>query len=114
MSEKYIPKTQTEKVNYLMSTDDRREGHIKELQKDVRTLTTSLDNLTTAIVGSSLNNNKGLIKLIEEIEVKVDRIKDENISHKKDIDSIKFWGRGASGLLFASILVLINYIKDRL
>ena len=114
MSEKYVPKTQTEKVNYLMSTDDRREGHIKELQKDVRELTTSLNNLTTAIVGSSLNNNKGLIKLIEEIDIKVDRLKDENIANKKDIDNVKFWGRGASGLMFATILIIIKYITDKL
>jgi archaellum component FlaC len=110
MSEKYIPKTQAEKVDFLMATDNRREDHIKELQKDVQLLTTNVSNLTTAIVGSSLNNNKGLVKLIEQIEIKVEKIKEENAMNKKDLDTAKFWGRGAAGVLFVSMGLLIKKI----
>ena len=34
MSE-FVPKTEKEKVAYLMATDNRREAHHKELKKDV-------------------------------------------------------------------------------
>jgi hypothetical protein len=51
---------------------------------------------------------------METVEEKADTMQTKIELMQKDIDSIKFWGRGASGLLFASILVLINYIKDKL
>ena len=51
---------------------------------------------------------------METIEEKVDANQIQLKDMQKDIDSVKFWGRGASGLLFASVLVLINYVKDKL
>lgn len=113
MAEKYIPKTETEKIEFLMATDERRERHIKELQKDINTLTVTVGNLTTAIIGSPLNGNKGFVNLMEAIEEKVEMIEKSNTALQKDIETAKFWGRGMAGVLFASMIVIINYIKDK-
>jgi hypothetical protein len=74
----------------------------------------SLKEVRILLGGSALNGNKGFIKLMETIEEKVDANQIQLKDMQKDIDSVKFWGRGASGLLFASVLVLINYVKDKL
>ena len=114
MGEKYVPKTETEKLEFLMATDERRERHIKELQKDIQTLTITVGNLTTAIVGSPLSGNKGFVKLMEAIEEKVELIEKANASLQKDVENAKFWGRGAAGVLFTTLVIVINYIKDKI
>lgn len=113
MGEKYVPKTESEKLEFLMATDERRERHIKELQKDINELTKTVNNLTTAIVGSPLNGNKGFVNLMEAIEEKVQLIEKSNASLQKDTDTIKFWGRGFAGVLFTTMVIVINYIKDK-
>jgi hypothetical protein len=75
--EKYTPQTDKEKIEYLMSTDGRREKHIGELQKDVKELTKSVNNLTTAIIGSPLNKKTGFIDLFDTLDKKVDIVKKE-------------------------------------
>lgn len=77
MGENFIPKTDKEKITYLMSTDDRREKHIKELQKDVENLSKNILNLTTAIVGSEFNKKDGLLNLVDDVKSSVKEIKQE-------------------------------------
>jgi hypothetical protein len=93
---------------------DRLENHFKLYKSDMNDFKDSLKEVRILLGGSALNGNKGFIKLMETIEEKVDANQIQLKDMQKDIDSVKFWGRGASGLLFASILVLINYVKDKL
>lgn len=90
------------------------ENHFKVYKQDNQDLKVSLKEVRDLLGGSTLNGNKGFIYLMETVEEKADTMQTKIELMQKDIDSIKFWGRGASGLLFASILVLINYIKDKL
>jgi len=93
---------------------DRLENHFKVYKTDMVDVKDSLKEVRILLGGSALNGNKGFIKLMETIEDKVDANQIQLQDMQKDIDSIKFWGRGASGVLFASILVIINYIKDKI
>ena len=63
--------------------------------------------------GSALNGNKGFIKLMDAVDEKVDIIERQVDKMQKDVDNVKFWGRGAAGVLFGLLLVIANYIKDK-
>jgi len=107
MSQTFEQKAITERL-------DRLENHFKVYKTDMLDVKDSLKEVRVLLGGSSLNGNKGFIKLIETVEEKVDTIEGQVTKMQKDIDSVKFWGKGATGLLFASILVIINYVKDKL
>ena len=82
MAEEFIPKTNNEKVSYLMATDVRRDQHHKELKKDIAQLSENVNELITLIAGNSLNGNKGLFVLVQKIEEKVDK-------HEKEVAQIQ-------------------------
>lgn len=77
MSEKYTPKTDKEKIEYLMATDTRREKHHEEFKKDIQNLTDSFKELTSAIVGSKYNKDTGFIELFKEIKTEYKELKKE-------------------------------------
>jgi hypothetical protein len=98
----------------ILEKINRLDNHFKVYKQDMQDVKDSLKEVRSLLGGSTLNGNKGFIYLMETVEEKADTMQTKIELMQKDIDSIKFWGRGASGLLFASILVLINYIKDKL
>jgi hypothetical protein len=114
MVEEFIPKTNTEKIAYLMATDIRRDQHHKELKKDIAQLSENVNGLITLIAGNNLNGNKGLYILVEKIEEKVDRHDKDVAEIKQTLELVKFWGKGIAGLMFASILIIFNYFKDKI
>lgn len=77
MSGAYTPKTDKEKIEYLMATDIRREKHQEEFKKDIVNLTKSFDNLTTAIVGSPLNSKVGFIELFNDLKEQQKKLREE-------------------------------------
>lgn len=113
MADDYIPKTEKEKIAYLMATDVRRDTHYKELKKDIQNVSENVKELTSLIAGTHLNGNKGFFNLVETIEVKV-------LRHEKDIedsqrkhDNIKGWGKAVGVVILAIFVVIINYIKEK-
>lgn len=106
----FVPKTDKEKISYLMATDNRREAHHKELKKDVEQLTKSVNELITLIAGNDLNGKKGLYSLTKEIEGKVEKHQSELQSINQSISDIKFWGRGSAGVLFVSLGLMVKKI----
>lgn len=105
--------TPENRIFALEEKDARREIHYINLNKKIDELTTSQRQMIDLIAGTNLNGNKGLVKLMETVEDKVNQNKEQVRDMQKDIDNAKFWGRGASALLFAFILVIINAIKDK-
>jgi len=93
---------------------DRYEKHREELRKDVKAVSDRQSELVTLLAGSDLNGKKGFFNLIDKIDEKIDLMNESIGLMKKDIDNVKFWGRGASGVLFATILIIVNYIKDKI
>ena len=104
----FVPKTEKEKVAYLMATDNRREAHHKELRKDIEQLNKNVDSLISLIAGNDLNGKKGLYSLTKEIEDKVTKHQSEIQSLNQNVENIKFWGRGASGVVFVSLGLMIK------
>lgn len=89
---------------------DRLENHFKVYKTDMVDVKDSLKEVKILLGGSQLNGHKGFIKLMEAVEEKVDKLEKDNESIKKDLDSIKFWGRGASGVAFVTIGLMIKKI----
>jgi hypothetical protein len=98
----------------LIARLERLENHFKVYKTDVIDIKDSVKEIRLLLGGSALNGNKGFINLMENVERKVLDLELSNEKTQQDLQSIKHWGRGASGLLFAFILILINYVKDKL
>ena len=103
-----------EQNSEILNKIDRIENHFKIYKQDNQDLKVSLKEVRDLLGGSSLNGNKGFIHLMERIEEKSDAMETRIQLMQKDIDNVKFWGRGASGLMFATILIIIKYITDKL
>lgn len=89
---------------------DRLENHFKVYKTDMVDVKDSLKEVKILLGGSQLNGHKGFIKLMEAVEEKVDKLEKDNESIKKDLDNIKFWGRGASGVAFVTIGLVLKKI----
>lgn len=87
---------------------DRLENHFKVYKTDMVDVKDSLKEVKILLGGSQLNGHKGFIKLMEAVEGKVDKLEKENELIKKDLDSIKFWGRGASGVAFVTLGLVVK------
>jgi DNA-directed RNA polymerase sigma subunit (sigma70/sigma32) len=105
--------TPENRIFALEEKDSRRDIHYTNLNKKIDELTASQRQIIDLLAGSNLNGNKGLVKLLETVEEKVNLNREQIRDIQKDIDNVKFWGRGATGLLFACVLVIINFIKDK-
>jgi hypothetical protein len=91
---------------------DRIENHFKVYKNDVIDIGKDVQEIKLLLGGSHLNGNKGFIRLMEAVETKVDLLEKENTNLLKDIEGIKFWGRGSAGVLFVAIGILIKKIID--
>ena len=101
-------------LNELSEKMDRYEQHRIELKKDVKAVSDFQRELVTLLAGSELNGKRGFLNLIDEVDMRTRRLETENKLLQKDIDTSKFWGKTAAGLLVACILVIINAIKDKI
>lgn len=115
----YEPKTDKEKIAYLMATDSRRENHIKALKGDVKALSDNVSGLASSITGSALNGNKGLITFLDDVKNSVDEIKlsvsnfDKRITLvEADIKSTKTWSKASGVFIIGFFLIIANYLKD--
>lgn len=107
----------TEIASYIKTLSekmDRYEAHRIELKKDVKAVSDRQSEIVTLLAGSDLNGKKGVLNLIDEIDTRTRILETENKLIQKDIDTSKFWGKTAAGLLVAGILIIINIIKEKL
>lgn len=86
----------------------RLRSHFETYKTDVIDIKDSLKEVKILLGGSALNGNKGFIKLMEAVEEKVDFLEKQNEKTQKDLEGIKFWGRGSAGVLFVTVGILIK------
>lgn len=89
---------------------DRLENHFKVYKTDMQDVKDGLKEVRILLGGTELNGRKGFVKVMELVEEKVDKLEKDNELIKKDLDSIKFWGRGASGVAFVTIGLMLKKI----
>ena len=101
-------------LNELSEKMDRYEQHRIELKKDVKAVSDFQKELVVLLAGSELNGKRGIVNFVDEIDKRTRLLEIENKLIQKDIDTTKFWGRGTAGVLFASMLLIIKAISDKI
>ena len=91
---------------------DRLENHFKVYKTDVSDIKDELKEVRMLLGGSTLNCNKGFIRLMEAVETKVDKLEVDIQEIKHDVSSAKFWGRGATGVAFVTIGLMIKKLLE--
>lgn len=89
---------------------DRLENHFKVYKTDMQDVKDGLKEVRILLGGTELNGRKGFVKVMELVEEKVDKLEKDNEAIKKDLESIKFWGRGASSVAFVTIGLMLKKI----
>ena len=89
-----MTKVESEKI-------DRLENHFNEVKDSVR-------NIESALVGSNVNGNKGIINLLDSIDVRVQSLEDKQILNDEFINNLKWFQRGLIGVIFAYITWLLT------
>jgi uncharacterized protein (UPF0335 family) len=107
-------KIQQQMDKEIIERIDRLENHFKVYKTDMIDVKDNLKEVRLLLGGSSLNGNKGFIKLMETVEEKVNEIESQVKDIQKDVNNSKFWGRGAIGVLFTCVVIIVNYLKDKL
>jgi hypothetical protein len=85
---------------------ERLENHFKVYKDDVGQLKDDFRDLKTAIIGSQINGNKGLIQLIDKISEKVDMIEDENILLKEHMKQ----GKWIAGIVLTALVGFMSMV----
>ena len=89
---------------------DRLEHHFRLNKQDVADIKDSVKEIKILLGGSALNGNKGFVKLMELNEEKKDAIEVELTKIKNEFEIAKFWGRGATGVVFVTLGLIIKKI----
>ncbi len=89
---------------------DRLEHHIRLYKQDVEDIKDSVKEIKMLLGGSALNGNKGFVYLMNLNEKKIEAIELELNKIKNDFETAKFWGRGATGVAFVTLGLIIKKI----
>jgi hypothetical protein len=104
------------RVTELEFKDVRREQHYNELKKDVENIDENVGKILTALVGSGLNNEMGLIYDVGQIKYKQKETetKIENIANRNTEYNVyfKILGIVSSTLLIATITLLFKIFSN--
>ena len=87
---------------------DRDESHRKELKKDVEAVSSRQSEIVTLLAGSDLNNKKGILSLIDEIDKRTRALEMQNQDITNDIKNAKFWGKSIVGVAFVTFGLIIK------
>ena len=89
MQKKEIPLIHSEKDYVMEEKLDRLENHFKVYKTDMIDLKTTVKNVETALIGSPLNGNKGIVNLIDEVNKKVEDMEKKQLLHEDTIKNYK-------------------------
>jgi hypothetical protein len=89
---------------------DRLEHHFKIYKEDLCDIKDSVKEIKILLGGSALNGHKGFVHLMELNEEKIDAMEVELTKMKNDFETAKFWGRGATGVAFVTLGLIVKKI----
>lgn len=87
---------------------DRLENHFKVYKSDMVDVKDTVRNIETALIGSNINGNKGIVNLLDSIDVRVQKLEDKQILNDEFITNLKWFQRGLIGIIFAYITWLLT------
>ena len=96
-----MTKIETEKI-------DRLENHFQVYKTDMVDVKDSVRNIESALIGSHLNGNKGMVHLLDTIDKRVQILEDKQILADEFSKNIKWFQRGLIGVFLAYLTWLIT------
>jgi sugar-specific transcriptional regulator TrmB len=73
---------------------DRLEQHFKIYKSDAEELKSTVKNIETALIGSNLNGNKGIVNLLDEVDKRLNAMEKRQILYEEIFRGFK-WSAGA-------------------
>ena len=68
----------------------------------------SVRNIESALIGSNINGNKGIVNLLDSIDVRVQSLEDKQILADEFMRNLKWFQRGLVGVIFAYVTWLLT------
>lgn len=87
---------------------DRLEDHFKIYKSDMVDVKDSVRNIESALIGSNINGNKGIVNLLDSIDVRVQSLEDKQILADEFMRNLKWFQRGVVGVIFAYVTWLLT------
>jgi len=100
--------TPNDRLLKLEEKDLRRDAHYTNLNAKIDNLTDSQKQIVMLLGGTPLNGNKGFISLLDEVDKRLKMIEDKSKDHHRDLEQVKFWGRGTAGVVFVSLGLVLK------
>lgn len=103
------PPTQEQKDIIEIKHDiGRLRNHFEVYKTDVADVKDSLKEIRILLGGTSLNDKKGFISLIEKLEQKSDEFERKIEKHENSLSQLKFWTLRGVGVIFITIGLVIK------
>ena len=83
---------------------DRMEEHLKFLKSDNKSQNEKLSNIENAIIGNNYNGNKGLVHLINDIDLRLKSLERKESIIDDNMKQMKWFARGIATLILSFIL----------
>ena len=90
----------TNEVKNLNEKIDRLESHFAVYKADISDLKDVVKQLTSALVGSNYNGNKGVIHLVDSVEKRLDTLEKQQPLSDEIIKQVKF----GIGVIFTALI----------
>lgn len=100
--------THEDRIVALEFKDERRDNHMGEIKKDVKAIADMQKEILMVLGGSPLNKNKGALDLLTDLKSKIETIELAVERNTSELSQVKFWGRGASGVAFVSLGLMVK------
>ena len=102
------PKKRISKSCIMEEKIDRLENHFKVYKTDMSDVKDSVRNIEFALIGSNLNDHKGMVHLLDDIDKRVQTLEDKQILADEFSNNIKWFQRGLLGIVFAYLTWLLT------
>jgi len=97
------------RLKTLEMNDERKNQHYTGLKNDIASLREGQREIVLLLAGSSLNGNKGFVKIMEIVEAKVDEMEKTLQGNCKDINNYnKIGWIVISGLILTALKVFFG------
>jgi len=107
MEEKKEP-TKIHKKCIMEEKIDRLENHFRVYKADMVDVKEILKDVKVSLIGSNLNGNKGMVHLLDEIDIRVQKLENKQILDNDKLETLKWFQRGLIGIIFSYVLWLLT------
>lgn len=89
-----------DEVKKLNEKIDKLQNHFTVYKSDISDLKDVVKQLTSALVGSNYNGNKGVIHLVDAVEKRLDKLEKQQPLNDETIKQVKF----GVGIVFTALI----------